>query len=99
MPHEPVYLTDEQLAEIARLELSIQEIASSNLPSAAIDAGIAAIENDIVAIQESAPAGPPKTPCPTCNPITHCPTCRNPLGPDGHTTLDGTAYLPDDPLD
>lgn len=97
MTHEPIYLTEEQLAEIAALEANILALENSGQLQIIIDAGIAAIKNDIVAIQESAPAGAPKTPCPTCNPHSHCATCSNPIDSKGNTTLDGIAYLPEEP--
>lgn len=99
MPHEPVYLNEEQIEAIADLRLSIVEIEESNMPASAIAGGIAAIEEEIGEIEAEAPAGLPKTPCPTCNPLTHCPTCRNPIGDDGHTAIDGIAYLPEEVSD
>lgn len=94
MAHEPIYLTAEQTAEIAALEANILALENSGQLQIIIDAGIAAIENDIDAIKAAAPAGAPKTPCPTCNRNTHCSTCDNPIGSDGHTSLEGIAYLP-----
>jgi len=97
MAHEPIYLTEEQLAEIDNLEKAILELETDpTILDIVRVAGIAAIRNDIVAIQESAPAGAPKTPCPTCNVDTHCSTCSNPIGSDGFTLVEGGAYLPEE---
>lgn len=94
MAHEPIYLTEEQIAEIELLEKAILNLENDNtILDVARWAGIAAIENDIVAIQESAPAGKPKKKCPTCNTHPHCPTCDNPIDEYGQTTVEGGAYI------
>jgi len=97
MPHEPIYLSEEQLAEIANLEFGIEEIEQGTWHDAAKLAAIAALEEEIGEIQEAAPAGTPKKACLTCPVRTHCPTCNNPIDSDGFTTADGgVAYLADE---
>lgn len=101
MPHEPVYLTEEQIAEIAELNSNIQQLIGLGLPVEATDSGIATLEAKIEAIKVSAPAGTPKKACITCITVTHCPDCGNPVDSAGLTTAQsGIAYHPDEePVD
>jgi len=95
--HKPVYLTEEQLAEIQTLQNSIDAIvADSDLPQSAKDAAVAALEEEIEEITASAPEGKPPTPCPVCNPHTHCAECGNPVDSNGDTTVAGGSFLPED---
>jgi len=96
VPHEPIYLSEEQIARIDELRANIQTLVDTGLPLDQIDDGIVTIEDKIAEIEATAPAGTPKRACTTCNPVTHCPDCSNPIGPDGLTTLEGGAYHADE---
>lgn len=98
MPHEAVYLTEQQTADIANLRIAISDLESSGQPAVVISVGRDALEEEIGEIEASAPAGAPKAKCVTCNPHTHCATCGNPIGDDGNTTVEGgIAYMPEEP--
>jgi len=99
VPHEPVYLTEAQQSEINNLNIAIADLLSSGLAQVVIDAGVAALEEEIGEIEASAPDGPPKTPCPVCNPHLHCASCGNGIDSDGNTLVEGISYMPQEQSD